>query len=277
MPRSKNAQKAVELFLELVKCQGLNAQDCWKAIAQLLLTPEKWEQGTGWAPFKNVVVYRETNDFRSKATGAPGAVLQKAENLTAFLARELSVDRGEIDGHIGRYWKIPEIRKLQPHNLVGHAFRSIVVTALATFGDKKISYEEEVDARAVFPGHPFPTRSRQPKLDIIARRGESIVALLSVRWRFRHDRVDVVDEALAYVPAAKRQNKDVRFYAVLGEFSPTRLVKVLNECPPATQNGAITATVHFAPQLLWEGLKENGRSRELRSLEWLVNETYKWK
>ena len=79
-----------------------------------------------------------------------------------------------------------------------------------------VSYEEEVYPHSTFPGFGFSTRSKDAKLDIVAYKNGQIVALMSTRWRFRHDRVDLVEEV----------------------------------------NAALTATVHFAPQLLWNGLRE---------------------
>jgi hypothetical protein len=38
----------------------------------------------------------------------------------------------------------------------------------------------------------------------------------------------------------------------------------------------LNATVHFAPQLITAGLQENGRMTHLRSLEWLIGETFSW-
>lgn len=38
-------------------------------------------------------------------------------------------------------------------------------------------------------------------------------------------------------------------------------------------NAALSAVVHFAPELIWYGLKENGRTKYLRNLEWLIHQT----
>ena len=100
----------------------------------------------------------------------------------------------------------PNIADLQPHNLAGHAFRSLTVHILEIFGDKGTTYAEEVSPYVEFPGQHFGTRSRSPKIDIVARRGKVTAALISSRWRYRHDRVDVVEEATAYAPAACRHN-----------------------------------------------------------------------
>jgi hypothetical protein len=74
---------------------------------------------------------------------------------------------------------------LQPHNLVGHAFRSLITTILTHFGDREIEYEERVDLYSEFPADALPPRSRSTKIDIVARRGSRTVALLALAWRIR--------------------------------------------------------------------------------------------
>jgi len=271
--RSPKAQVAVEMYNVLRKEGEWTKSNAWWGIALLLLSCEVWDSGR-WRPFHDVVVYRERNDFKSGPHG-PNAVLERAKQLTAYLARELTAPPERLCSMIGQYWREPVIAKFQPHNLVGHAFRSLIVTILETFGDSGITYDEEVRPHDEFPGYTFGTRSKHAKIDVLARRGDLPVALISVRWRFRHDRVDVVDEALAYAPAARRVNRNCKFYAVLGEFAPNRLEKVLTNCPPQP-NPAISAAVHFAPQLIADGLGENGRLSELKSLEWLIEQTFDW-
>lgn len=269
MPRSKNSQVAVDLYKALADKHGWEAARAWHGIARLLLTTKVWN--SGWQSFHGVVVYRETNDFKRRS------VLCRAETLTQYLAEQFQVERKDIGSHIGLYWDLPDISSLQPNNLLGHAFRSLVVAVLQRFGDPDVTYEEEVEPHNLFPGYAFSTRSRAAKLDILALRRGLPVALISTRWRFRHDRVDVVEEALEYAPAARRQNRNCRLYAVTAEFSPARLTKVLDHCPPAMLNGALSAAVHLAPELIWNGLRENGRSKCLQSLEWLIRQTYEWK
>lgn len=252
------------------------AVNAWHGIARLLLTTNVWRPGAGWQSFHDVVVYRESNDFMLTATGAPNAVLQRAEQLTQYLAEQLGVVRAEINQHIGLYWRLPIISALQPHNLVHQAFRSLVVTALERFGDPGITYDEEVDPHTEFRGVHFATRSPNSKLDIVARRNGLLVALLSTRWR-RHNLVDLVDEALAHAPPARRQNHNCRLYAVVGEFAPNRLHKVLRNCQPAMPHAALSAAVHFAPELIWHGLQQNGRTKCLQNLEWLIQQTNEWR
>lgn len=274
MPRGTNLQIAVDMYDALQKKHGWNATDAWKGIALLLLNCEKWS--SGWQPFHNVVVYRESNDFKM-ARGQPGKVLQRAQQLTDYLGTRLGVPSSNVCATIGQYWRHTTIAPRQPHNLVGHAFRSIVTEILKLHGDPQVTYEEEVSPRDEFPGYQFPTRSEDAKIDIVARRGKVPVALISARWRYRHDRVDLVDEAHAYVPAARRAFPNCAFYAMVGEFNPARLLKVLDNTPPKAPNGIITAAVHFCPDLIINGLGENGRLKELKSLDWLIAQTHKWK
>lgn len=274
MPRSPNAQTAVALFKNLEQEHHWAAADAWKGIAIMLLSCEIWARG--WQTFQDTVVYRESNDFKIGPKG-PSAVVKRAEQLTTYLAAQLGVPRTEVCAYIGQYYKHAGISALQPHNLVGHAFRSIVVHILETLGDPGVTYAEEVSPNSEFPGHLFNTRSKDAKLDIVARRGQRTVALLSSRWRYRHDRVDMVDEAMAYAAAAQRQNPHCQLYGMVGEFSVPRLVKVLEHCPPLHPNGALSAIVHFNPDLLWKGLGENGKTQHLKSLEWLIKETFAWK
>src|SRR5579884_2896337 len=257
MARSANAQIAVDLYNELLQKHNWNSETAWHGIARLLLGCEIWVRD--WQPFRNVVVYRESNDFKEGLRGTPGAVLRRAEDLSEYLAAELGIERANLCNEIGLYWRQSGISNMQPHNLVGHAFRSLVVNILQKFGNPDIHYEEEVDPRKEFPGFQFFTRSKKPSIDIVARKGKHTVALISSRWRFRHDRVDVVEEALAYAAAAHRHNPNCDLLAMVGEFAPNRLDKILSACPPLNPSPPLRATVHFAPKLITEGLHENGR------------------
>jgi len=269
MPRSEKAQLAVDLYKELHSRFHWTPETAWRGIALLLLSCEVYTNR--WEAFHGVVTYVDSNRFRDEGTKV------KAERLTAYLAQKLGVPREDLCQTIGAYWQRPEIRALQPHNLVGHAFRSLVTTTLQLFGDTEIQYDEEADPHAEFPGYTFQTRSRRARIDIIARRGKRPVALVSTRWRYRHDRLDLSDEALAYVPALRRQNPSGHFYAVVGEFDGGRLRKLLDSCPPKSPNAAISAAVHFAPELIRDGLGENGTLEFLRGLDWLIRQTFDWR
>ena len=109
--------------------------------------------------------------------------MRRADALTGFLATELGVSRAALCEEIAAYWRHPDIAGLQPHNLAGHAFRSLTVHILQTYGDPGVTYAEEVSPYDEFPGQRFTTRSRKPKIDIVARRGNVTVGLISSRWR----------------------------------------------------------------------------------------------
>jgi hypothetical protein len=277
MGRSPNAQIAVDQFLALHRQHRWNKQNAWHGIALLLLSCNVWVDTEGWQPFRDFVVYRERNNFKSTKKGHPNKDMRRARQLTDYLAAQLGLPRATLCQRIGQYWNTPGISDLQYHNLIGHAFRSIAVTILETFGDQQLKYQEEVDPTQLFYGSQFPTRSERPKIDIVARRGLRIVALISTRWRYRHDRVDLVEEALAYGAAARRQNPNCESYALVGEFAPNRLGKILSQSPPAVRHGALSAAVHFAPSLITSGLQENGSIQHLKSLEWLVDQSFTWK
>lgn len=274
MPRSSNAQLAVEMYRKLNGQYCWDKSSAWQGIARLLLSCKIYE-GKRWKPFHDVVVYRERNDFKKTKLG-PNAHLRRGEDLSTYLAKELGISRESLCDEIGHYWKVRKISKMQPHNLVGNAFRSLIVEILEKFGDGGLSYEEEVDPRDEFPGSPFITRSKKPSFDIVSRRGNTTVALISARWRVRHDRMDVIEEAIAYASAARRHNPKCQLLAMVGEFDASRLDKILSNCPPANANPALSAAVHFEPKLLSEGLGENGRLAHLKSLEWLIDQTFMW-
>lgn len=273
MPRSDKAQIAVDMYGALWNRFQWDKSDAWKGIAHLLLTCQIWDRS--WRPFHDVVVYREVNSFRMLNRG-PNAALQKAESLSGYLAHLLGLPRQQLCQEIGLYWEDPRTAALQPHNLVGHAYRSLTVDILERFGDPGIRYVEEVDPYDEFPGHDFQGLSEHPKIDIVARRGNKTVALISSRWRYRHDRVGVVDEAHAYIGAARRQYSGCQFIASVGEFDAARLGKVLENCPPESPHGPLAATVHFQPRLVTEGLGTNGRTHSLQDFEWLIDQTFLW-
>jgi hypothetical protein len=266
--RHRNAQLAVDLYNRLHEKHNWSPPTAWHGIARLLLTCNVW--GRGWEPFHDVVVYRERNDL------VKGQIVRdRTEALSLFLAQQLGVTRSNLCYELGTYWRQPTISELQPHNPVGIAYRSLIVNALELFGDRGVTYDEEADRHREFPRHSFPARSGKSKVHILARKRGRIVALLSTQWRSRHNRVRFINQSLAYAAAARRENPNCSLYAVVGEFTPSRLDKILN-CQPAIPNAALYATVHFEPRLITEGLRENGRMTHLKSLEWLIEQSFLW-
>ena len=124
MPRSINAQLAIDMYEALRAQHQWSRATAWQGVARLLLSCDVWRHG--WQSFHGVVVYREANDFRDGARG-PNVVVRRADALTGFLANELGVSRAALCEEIAAYWRHRDIADLQPPNLVGHAFRSLTV------------------------------------------------------------------------------------------------------------------------------------------------------
>src|SRR5437667_5701209 len=111
MPRDPNAELAVAMFKELRVASSWSAANAWKGIAELLLTCEVWRTGAGWIPFVpkgataplDVIVYRESNDFRIK-NGVPSSTVQKAEQLSQYLATQLGCSRANLCSTIAKFW-----------------------------------------------------------------------------------------------------------------------------------------------------------------------------
>src|SRR4029077_11821806 len=105
--------------------------------------------------------------------------------------------------------------------------------------------EEEVDPYSLFPGFTFHLRSAKPRIDIIISRGGQIVALCSTRWTYRHDRVDMLEEAVNYMAAARRGNPRCRFFGITAEVNPARLKKVVSQTAPINPHAAMERLVHL--------------------------------
>jgi len=148
MARSTNSQLAVDLYDDLLHHFQWSAREAWQGIARLLLSCEVYRYG--WVAPHDVVSYVESNRLTASGVG-PNATLKRAKSLSDCLADQLNISRSDICRSIGTYWRQPQIRESQPNNLVGRAFRSLVVNVLQRFGDPSLAYEEWADAPAEFP------------------------------------------------------------------------------------------------------------------------------
>ena len=289
MPRrpstDEHAELAVKLYRNLLAEHGWGLDRSWLGIAMLLMTCEVWNPlrcprcgwGPGWTGFYDAPVLREKNDYGHTKQGEPNRALADAFRVKERIASELELDPGELCGNLGQFFRSPEIVGLQPNNPRGHALRSIVAETLARFGDPDLDVVEEVSPHDLFPGSDLGNRSKAAKIDIVVQRGQRIVALVTTRWTYRHDRVDIIDEALAYVPPARRQNNDCRFFGVTAEFMAARLKKVIDQTSPVRRNAAISRLVHLNPDLPGELIGKNGVLREMWSLEQMVEDSYNWR
>ncbi len=289
MPRhgtsDAHAELAVDLYNELLTQHGWDLEQSWLAIAMLLMTCEVWNPlrcprcgwGPGWTELYDAPVLREQNDYGHTRRGDPNRALADAFLVKEWIAAEIDADPDGLCAELGQFFRHPEIVELQPQNPRGHAFRSIVAETLAMFGDPDLDVREEVSPHDLFPGLDFGNRSQAARIDIVAQRGPRIVALITTRWTYRHDRVDIIDEARAYMPAARAQNNDCRFFGVTAEFGTARLRKVIAETAPAMRNAAIDRLVHLNPDLPGELIGRNGDLGHMWSLEQMVRDSYNWR
>ena len=280
MPRlgttDAHAELAVQLYDRLLAERSWGLDRAWLAIASLLMTCEIWRDGE-WRAFHGAPVLQESSNYRLTRRGEPNRALEEALRVKRRLADELGIGEAGVCGALGRFFRHQEIAGLQPNNPRGHAFRSLVAETLARFGDPDLNVREEVSPRELFPGFDFGNRSPNARIDIAVQRGPRIVALITTRWTYRHDRVDIIDEALAYVPSARRQNNECRFFGVTAEFGAARLRKVIGQTAPAMRNAAIDRLVHLHPELPGALAGRNGELGRMWSLEELVRDSHRWR
>lgn len=282
MPRvptsNPNSELAVAMFRQLLDERRWPLQDAWLGIVSLLMTCETWVDGR-WVPVGSppALVIMERSSYKLTKSGQENATFGQARSVGHELARRLGVDVSELCGAIGIYFRNPAIASLQPNNPRGHAFRSLVSAMLDIFGDPALKIEEEVSPHDLFPGHEFSTRSESAKIDIVVSRGTKIVALATTRWTYRHDRVDILEEADSYMPAARRANPDCRFFGVTCEFMEARLEKVVKATAPARRNASVERLVHVCPELATDVLGRNGVLTNLWSLQELVLDSFNWR
>jgi hypothetical protein len=277
MPRQgtsdKNAENAVTQFNSRMASQGRNLDHSWLTISELLMTCEIWSAGE-WRPFLGQPVLRESNDYKKNRSGGPNKALKEATLIGDYLAERLDVPRDELCSHIGGFLKELGI---QPNNPRAHAFRSLVAKTLSAYGDTDLTVREEVDAHSLYPGFTFALRSENPRIDIVVLRQHRIVALCSTRWSYRHDRVDMLKEAAAYMAAARGENPDCKFFGITAEVNPARLKKVVKQTSPVQRNAAMERLIHLHKPIATTVIGHNGLLNHLMDLAEWVRDSANWK
>lgn len=279
MPRlgtsDANAELAVRLYGERLDERGWGLNRSWLAIAELLMTCEVWSGGD-WYPLYDAPVLRESNVYGLTRTGDANPALTDALRVKEWLAVEFAVPDDDVCAALGRFFREPRLLGLQPNNPRGHAFRSLVAETLARFGDPALGVTEAASPHDVFPGFDYRAAGRDSRIDIVVRRGDRLVALVTTHWTYRHTRVGMLRDAEAYMPAARVRNDACRFFGVTTEFGAARLKKVVAETAPVMQNSAIDRLVHLNPDLLGELTGRNVDLREMWSLAQMVEDSYNW-
>ena len=108
-------------------------------------------------------------------------------------------------------------------------------------------------------------------------RAGRVTALITTRWTYRHDRVDMIDEARAYVPAARNANRNAVFFGVTSEIGTARLHKVIAETTPVHPNAAIQRLVHLNPDLPGPVIGNDGPLAHLMKLADFVRDSWNWR
>jgi len=277
MPRQgtsdTNAEKAVFLFNSRMASERRNLDQAWLTVSELLMTCEIWAAGR-WLPLCSQPVLRESNDYKKNQAGDPNKALKESMLIGDYIAEKLGVPRGELCSHMGGFLKGLAI---QPNNPRGHAFRSLIAETLSIYGDTDLTVREEVDPHPLYPGFTFALRSASPRIDIVVLRNQRIVALCSTRWSYRHDRVDMLEEATNYMAAARRENPHCKFFGITAELNPARLKKVVKQTSSLQRNAAMERLIHLHKPLATTVIGHNGVLEHLLDLVEWSRDSVNWK
>jgi len=278
MPRvptnNRNAEAAVQAFINDLTSKGWGLNEAWLAISRQLMTCEIWDElRKTWVQYYNQPVLRERNDYKLLADGSPNQALQESTLVGDYIAQKLNIPRQNLCNELGIFMKALSI---QPNNPRGHSFRSIIAELLSRYGDPQITVQEEVNPYILFPGNQFNLRSKNPRIDIVAYRNDLPVALCSTRWTYRHDRVDLLEEARAYMSAAKELNPNIHFFGITAEMNPARLKKVVAQTLPIAPSADVDYLVHLHAPLATTVVNHNGDLLHLLDLVDWVNSSHTW-
>jgi hypothetical protein len=277
MPRlgtfNTNAETAVTLFNSRMASEGRKLDQAWLTVSELLMTCENWSAGR-WLPFFGQPVLRESNDYKKNKAGDPNKALKESMLIGDYIAEKLGVPRGELCSHIGGFLKGLAI---QPNNPRGHAFRSLIAETLSIYGDTDLTVREEVLVHSVYPSFTFALRSPDPRIDLVVLRNQRIVALCSTRWSYRHDRLDMLKEAAAYMAAARGENPHCKFFGITAELNPARLKKVVKQTSALQRNAAMERLIHLHKPLATTVIGHNGVLEHLLDLVEWSRDSVNWK
>jgi len=203
-------------------------------------------------------------------SGEPKAWQRYAILVEGYLARKLGVPAGQVAPMVDRLMSQPAYAGLQRHNILGSAFAGLVKHALETLGNPGNTYELEVNGDQAFPGVQLPTRTGEPFIDILARKGGRNIGIISTKWSIRHDRInDLTSECRAYKNAATWTDSRIFYFVVTNEFDPARTDKLLvDKC--------IDGVVHVHKPLVTDVCALDGRLNQMLDLSELIIKSSSW-
>lgn len=183
---------------------------------------------------------------------------KRAQEVAKLLAQELNCSEVDLQSQVDLLVR-SDIFDYPPqrNNVTGKGFVTAIFQLLRCFSAADYDFLPEGEiGKAVFPGVREAPR-RAP--DIVVSKNGMEVAVISVKWSIRHDRLkDSIDECDYY----KRLRPSLKFYFVTNEFDPARLAKLM-------QSYCIDAVYHVHKALL-DALGINGRVRNVRDLSELL-------
>ena len=251
--------------------QGFSAQTAWLGIYRALLWYEP-VQVTGFTSLPHIIDADKLRpSTRRKTWVKPSAWQIRAQTFQQHFAQHLGVLPSQVEQIVDQLMKLPAYAGMQRQNSLGIAFSGVVRFVLEKFGNPAITYDLEVDATTIFPGLTMPGRSTKPMIDILAKKGGQIVAIISTKWSLRHDRInDITNECPIYKNVAFQQARTrLNYCVVTNEFDPARLSKVLGDV-------CVNAVVHVHKDAVTTACQLDGRLATMLDLADLVSLSGTW-
>lgn len=275
--RQQTMADAIRAFEHADYPSGLNALTAWLGIYQVLLwyEPVNWLEFTYLPHIIDADKLRPASPARRQNWSAASAWQRRAQLLNAHLAEQLFCSIDNLPHKTDTLMKQPGYEGLQRQNILGTGFVGLIRHVLEGFGALDLSYETEVEAAAVFPGITVPGRSATPRIDILARRHDIPVAIVSAKWSIRHDRLgDITNECPVYKAAYQRiyrqaQRHGLLYYVVTNEYDPARLNKILDD-------SCVNGVVHVHKKAVVEICDLDGRLARLTDLASFIRSTSTW-
>lgn len=274
--RGETYQIAAEIIEEALAKYGNDPQHVWKGIYTALLWYEYVEPDLSLphiidADKLRVPRARLGQGTVQKQPGSIGVWRRRAEAVNKELAKELGFPASRVASEVDRLMRHPAFSGLQRQNPLGTAFTSVIVFVLERFSSPRLQYESEVLASDLFPGIRLPGRSSSPRIDIIAKIGLKLRAIISAKWSLRHDRInDLTSECPIYKGIAYQMWRFRPSYNVVtNEFDPARLDKLLSD-------PCVDHVFHINKHMVTSVCGLNDRTRQLLDVADLIRLTKSW-
>ena len=267
MPSREDTMSIANSILINTLSKYTNSLDnAWLGIYEALL----WYEPVGRG--KSLPHIIDANNLRPSSSGkASNKWIERANNFNDFLASKMSVPENRVINHVDKLMKHNRFRGMQRQNSLGIAFTGIIKYLLDEFGNPSLTNEMEADATLLFPGQPLHGRTSKPRIDLISKKNKKIVAILSLKWSIRHDRLnDVTGECESYKIACKKLGKKIpKFFTITNEFSPSRLQKIIN-------HPCIDGVVHVHKEAVVNVCDLDGRLSKMIDLVDFIDSSKNW-